>query len=100
MRRPIDAPSATIRRQIENLGEAGYRLLRPIPVGTQKVGIGDYVESFREPNIEMSGRDREDALQALKAEILETFEVLSSERRLGPDAAKQRQILCAYIVGE
>ena len=39
--------------------------------------------SFREANIAMSDRDREDALQALKAEILETFEVLSSERRLG-----------------
>ena len=100
MRRPIDAAAGTIRRQIENLGEAGYRLLRPIPVGIQRVGFGDYEASFREANIAMSGSDHDDALQALKAEILETCDVLSSERKLGLDAARQRQILCAYIVGE
>ena len=46
----------------------------------------------------MSGIDNDDALQALLAEILETFDVLVKEQSLGPDAAKQLQILNTYIV--
>ena len=53
--------------------------------------------SFREANIAMSGSDGSDALQALAAEILETFDVLVSEQNLGPDAADQRRLLCTYI---
>ena len=84
--------------RIDNLGEAGYRILQPIPVEIRRVGIGDFEASFREANIAMSGSDSDDAFQALVAEILETFDVLMSERRLGPDAAEQRRILSAYIV--
>ena len=46
----------------------------------------------------MSGIDNDDALQALVAEILETYDLLVKERSLGPDAAKQLQLLKTYIV--
>ena len=82
---------------IEGLGEAGYRILQPIPVVIERVGIGDVVASFREANIAMSGDDTSDAYQALVAEILDTFDVLLSEPSLGVGAAEQRRILCKHI---
>ena len=84
--------------RIDDLGEAGYHVLQPIPVEIKRVGIGDFEASFREANIAMSGSDRDDAFQALVAEILETFDVLFTEQSLGPDAAEQRRILRTYIV--
>ena len=84
--------------RIDNLGEAGYRILQPIPVEIRRVGIGDFEASFREANIAMPGSDSNDALQALVAEILETFDVLLRERNLAPDAVVQRRILRTYIV--
>ena len=84
--------------RIDDLGEAGYRVLQPIPVEIKRVGIGDFEASFREANIAMSGSDHDDAFQALVAEILDTFDVLLSEQNLGPDAAEQRRILYTYIV--
>lgn len=82
---------------INDPGEAGYRILQPIPVEIRRVEVGDVEASFREANIAMSGSDGSDALQALAAEILETFDVLVSEQNLGPDAADQRRLLCTYI---
>ena len=94
-----DEPSPHIERVcIDDLGEAGYRILQPIPVEIRRVEIGDFQAWFREANIAMPGSDGNDALQALVAEILETFDVLLSERHLGPDAVEQRRILGTYIV--
>ena len=84
--------------RIDNLGEAGYCILQPIPVEIRRVGIGDFEASFREANVAMSGSDSNDALQALVAEILETFDVLLRERNMVPAAVVQRQILSTYIV--
>lgn len=82
---------------IDDLGEAGYHVLQPIPVEIKRAGTGDFEASFREANIAMSGSDHDDALQALLAEILETFDMLLREQNLGPDAAEQRRILHTYI---
>ena len=84
-----DEPSPPIERvRIDDLGEAGYRILQPIPVEIRKVEIGNFEAWFREANIAMPGSDSNDALQALAAEILDTFDGLLRERNLGPDAAE------------
>ena len=94
-----DEPTPSIERvRIDDLGEAGYRILQPIPVEIRRVEIGDFEAWFREANIAMPGSNSNDALEALVAEILETFDVLLRERNLGPDAAEQRRILGTYIV--
>ena len=82
---------------INDPGEAGYRILQPIPVEIRRLEIGDFEASFREANIAMSGNDSSGALRALAAEIVETFDMLVSEQNLGPDAAEQRRLLCTYI---
>ena len=91
------APPSIEQAWINDPGETGYRILQPIPVEITRVEIGDFEASFREANIAMSGSDSKDALQALAAEILETFDVLLRERNLGPDAAEQRRLLRTYI---
>lgn len=90
-------PQRTEHVWIDDLGEAGYHVLQPIPVEIRRVGIGEYEASFREANIAISGDDHYDAFQALVAEILETFDVLLRERIPGPDAVEQRQVLDRYI---
>jgi hypothetical protein len=91
-------PRAGIERvSLEDLGEAGYLVLRPVPVEIRRVDLGDFEASFRAANIAISGTDRDDAYQALVAEILDTFDVLLREESLGPDAAEQRRILLTYI---
>ena len=82
---------------IEDLGEAGYDVLQPIPVEIKRVGLGDFEASFRVANIAISGSDQHDAYQSLVAEILDTFDVLLSEQNLGSDAAGQLRILSRYI---
>lgn len=82
---------------INDLEEAGYRVLRPIPFEIRRIGIGDFEASFSEANISISGSDMDDAYQALVAEILDTFDLLPKERKLGPDAAGQLRILRTYI---
>ena len=102
---PLQSPAATGGQAppcvehvwLNDPGEAGYHLLQPVPVEIRRVATGDFEASFREANIAMSGSDSNDALQALAAEILETFDVLLSEQNLGPDAAEQRRLLCTYI---
>ena len=83
---------------ILDLGEAGYRVRKPIPVRIKRIGPLDFEASFREANIAMSGSDSQDAYEALLADILETFDVLTAEQTLGPDAAEQLRILSTYIV--
>ena len=96
---PADEPSPHVERVcMDDLGEAGCRILQPIPVEIRRIEIGDFQAWFREANIAMPGSDSNDALQALVAEILETFDVLLSEQHLGPDAVEQRRILGTYIV--
>ena len=92
------APPRTRHTWIDDLGEAGYRLLQRIPVEIRRVDIGDYEASFREANIAISGSDHHDAYQALVAEILDTYDVLRAERKLGSDAAEQLRILHTHIV--
>lgn len=82
---------------ISNLGEPGYQVLQPIPVEIEKVAPGDFLASFREANISISGIDNDDAYEALLAEILDTFDSLTEEKSLGKSAAKQLRVLKTYI---
>lgn len=92
------APQRSEYDWIDDLGEAGYGILRPIPLEIKRIGIGSFEAAFRKANIAMSGNDGNDAFQGLVAEILDTFDLLLSEPSLGPDAAKQLRILRTYIV--
>jgi hypothetical protein len=83
---------------IENLEEVGYEVVKPIPYEIERIGEMNFLASFVEANIAVGGFDLQDAYQALVAEILDTFDALTEEPRLGPDAAAQLAVLRTYIV--
>jgi hypothetical protein len=83
--------------RIDDLGEGVYRVHQPFSIKITRIGVGNFEASFREANIAISGIDRDDACQALVAEILDTLDTLVEEPNLIPPAAKQLQILREYI---
>lgn len=87
----------TERMLIDDLGDPSYRVIQRIPVTVRRVGANEFEASFGEANIAISGTDSKDAVEALAAEILDTFDVLFSEYDLGPDAAEQRRVLGTYV---
>ena len=82
---------------ITDLGEAGYKVLNTIIVEIREIGPGDYEAAFKEGNISISGTSSRDAYQALVVTILDTFDVLTAERRLSPQSAEQLRVLRTYI---
>ena len=80
-----------------NTLEDGYPVLKPIPYEIERIADGDFLATFQAANIAISGFDAQDAYQSLVAEILDTFDALVDEPRLGQDAAAQLQILRTYI---
>lgn len=90
---PIRAASIT------DLMEEGYVLLRPIQIELERLQDGEVLAKFRDANIAMSGHNEQDAFQAMFAEILDTFDdLLDNASDLGPDAARQLDMLSTYIV--
>jgi hypothetical protein len=90
---------ATRKDWINDLGEDGYELLKPIPYTVTRVDDGDYIAKFNVANIGSGGTDAHDAYQALIAAVLDTFDILRAEQdHLGDDAAAQLETLNAYLV--
>ncbi len=99
----IQATDATVaaptieRFFVEDLGEAEYRVKRPIPVEIERLDVGEYEARFREANVAIGGTDRQDAYQALVADILDTFDLLTENDNLGRNLVEQRHALQSYI---
>jgi hypothetical protein len=78
--------------------EDGYAVIAPIPITIEHVGDSTYLASFDDANIAITGTDKQDAYQSLVAEILDTFDTLTTEPHLSPMAAAQLAVLRAFIV--
>ena len=93
-----DASPAVEHRLIEDLGEPGYRLLRPIPAQISEVGPATFEASFAAANIAMVGTDTDDAYQGLVAQVLDTFDGFAeAEPHLGRSAAEELRVLRTYV---
>jgi hypothetical protein len=77
--------------------EDGYVVIRPILVRISRVDDATYLASFEEANIAIPGTDPQDAYQSLVAEILDTFDSLSSEPVLSGAARDQFAVLQSYV---
>ena len=74
-----------------------HRLVRPITIRFERSGLG-YVASFREANFAVSGITKQDAHQALEAEILDAFDDWTAdESALGPGPRQQLSVLRQYV---
>lgn len=87
------------RQLITDFSGEPYRDLKAIPVTVCSLDIGDDVEAaFEEGNIAWVATSRVDAINGLKAEILNTLEDCEANKgRLGPEPARQLAVLRTYI---
>ena len=76
-----------------------YRVLKAIPITVRSLEIGQEVEAaFVEGNIAWVGPSRVEAINGLKAEILNTLEDFEANRnRLGPEPTRQLAVLRTFL---
>lgn len=83
---------------IEYFPNERYRLKRDIPVDIEDSGEGAVLVRWEEANIAMTGRTLEEALDNLRAEILDTYENYGMELgSLGPGPTQQYALMNEYI---
>ncbi len=88
---PIDS-------RITTLPSEPYKLLKPIPVTIAWVADHEFLASFQEANIAMTGDNPQDAFQNLLAEILDTYEDYTDDGvLLGPEPQRQLEVLKTYL---
>ena len=75
-----------------------YQVRRAIPVSFRRAELGEFVATFTEANISFVGENMAEALNGLKAEILDTLEEYEEhEPHLGPEPVRQLAVLRRYI---
>ena len=87
------------RQLITDFSGEPYRVLKAIPVTVRSLDIGNGVEAaFEEGNIAWVDRSRVEAINGLKAEILNTLEHYEANKdRLGPAPTRQLAVLRTYL---
>ena len=88
----------SFRTHIDQFPGESYALRRPIPVAIQRLEADDFVASFEEANLAVSGETSQEAFQNLAIEILNLFEIFSEEEsNLGPEPTRQLKVLKQYL---
>ena len=89
---------AIVEKFISRLPDEHYEVIRPIPVCVEPDPDGGWVARFDEAMISMPGSTRGDAIDALLADILDTYELFSSEKdSLGPIPQQQFLVLQRFV---
>lgn len=79
-------------------GEYANFRIKPIEVTITAIEENEFVASFPEAGISISGDSGTDALIALRAELIDLFQIFSEVReRLGPEPKRQLEVLTKYI---
>jgi len=77
-----------------------HPLKAAIPVYVERLRNGEFIASFRQANLAMSGSDETEALELLADDIAHTYSVYTrEEHHLGPEPKKQLRTLRQYIQG-
>ena len=89
----------TNRQLITDFSGEPYKILKVIPVTVRSLDIGEEVEAaFEEGNVAWVDRSRVEAINGLKAEILNTMEDFEANKdRLGPEPTRQLAVLRAHL---
>ena len=89
----------TNRQLITDFSGEPYKILKVIPVTVRSLDIGEEVEAaFEEGNVAWVDRSRVEAINGLKAEILNTMEDFEANKdRLGPEPTRQLAVLRTYL---
>jgi hypothetical protein len=82
---------------INSLDQLGYQLRRPISVSIENIAPGEFVASFEEAEISMSGSSATDAVQGLLYALISVYQEYTGHPLLGPIPAKQLRVLEKYL---
>ena len=83
---------------IAELPDAAHVLLKPIPIRLKSVGEGEWMASFDEANIAMTGDTPEEAKELLSYDIIDAMELFhANEESLIPDLKQNLMVLRQYI---
>jgi predicted RNase H-like HicB family nuclease len=75
-----------------------YKVVKAIPVTFRNGDLGEFVASFETANISFVGESLTEALNGLKAEILNTLEDYEvHESQLGPEPLRQLAVLRKHV---
>ena len=83
---------------ITELPNATHSLLKPIPIRLKPVGEGEWIASFDEANIAMTGDTPQEAKELLSYNIIDAVELFhAKEEVLIPDLKQALMVLRQYI---
>ena len=83
---------------ITELPDTTHALIKPIPIRLKSVGEGEWMASFDEANIAMSGDTPEEAKELLSYDIIDAVELFhANEESLIPDLKRNLMVLRQYI---
>lgn len=86
----------TIIVPVETFDPEPYDLVRPFSVVAEPVD-GEFIATFYDANLSASGDTTTEAVSNLKNVILSTFELLTTEKKLGVAMARQKAVLGSII---
>lgn len=83
---------------IDTLPDPAYTLLQSIPIRLSRDEDGEWVASFKEANISMSGSDPDEAKELLAEDIVSAFALfLAEEGQLSPRLTQDLATLRQYM---
>lgn len=80
-----------------SLAPTSYKTKKPIPITVIAENEDEYIAAFEEAEIYFSGSTPFEAIQELKIEIAEAYELYKAEPHLGARPKKQLAVLEDYI---
>lgn len=74
-----------------------YHIIRPINICVERLSDNEYIATFEEADISFSASTATEAIQELKIELIEVYELYKSETCLGSWPRHQFDVLEGYI---
>ena len=85
------------RTTIDDLFSPRYRVIAPIPVEIEYCADDEFIANWPAGGIAITSDSATDALQTLKVEIVEIYQIFKNERLLGPEPQRQLSLLERHL---
>ena len=82
---------------LRTLGSKSHTLKKMISVSVEHIAADEVIATFQKAGISICGDSATEAIQLLKTEIAESYEILMNEAKLGPEPQRQLKVLGEYI---
>jgi hypothetical protein len=93
-----EARATSCTMQIHTFAPEPYRVKRAIPIAVREHD-GEFLASFVDANVNASGETATEAFEGVKVLMLDMFDHLSKQAKLGPKLAKTLAVLREFIDG-